>query len=727
MSASPRLYAIDVRVLALLLLIATAGAVGWWWSTRDTSAGPIVLISIDTLRADHLPVYGYTKVATPAIDALAKEAVVFTRAYAHSPQTLPSHTSMLTGLLPFEHGVRDNVGFTLRNNTRMLQHYLRDRGYATAAMVSSFVLRPETGISAGFDAYDAEMPPASPEVSVGQVQRDGAATIAAAEKWLDRRPSDAPFFMFLHLYEPHTPYAPPQRYARYEPYDGEIAYADELIGRFKESLRARGLYDDATIVLLSDHGEGLGEHGEQEHGLFLYEESVRVPLIVKLPRSRQAGRRIDAPVQHIDLLPTLLALTGGAPPDLLQGRSLVPLLHGGTLSEVGVYAEALYARYHFGWSELYSLTDSRFKYIRAPKEELYDLTRDPREQQNLAGERTEARGAMRTAIERLLGSRGVDAPSRVSDEDRERLQALGYIGMQAAVPASTSADSLADPKDKIDILERYRRAMAFAADRKFEDAIVLLRAILAESPEMADVWHQLGNLYVRAGRTPEAVDAFKSFVELRPSEPAGLIAVAGALLKVKRLDEAHRHAEAATQIDGVEGRTRSSAFELLAKIALQRRDRQAAERYAAAAQQADPTMPMPIYIQARLRYDEGKYAEALPLFIEAVRQLESRTVQMTDLHFYTADTLARLERYPEAERHFREEIRLFPQSIRARAGLAMLYRAQARDGECEKVIDDMLRLIPTPEAHDMAAQLWTTFGEPQKAAAARAGLKRTAR
>ena len=209
--------------------------------------------------------------------------------------------------------------------------------------------------------------------------------------------------------------------------------------------------------------------------------------------------------------------------------------------------------------------------------------------------------------------------------------------------------------------------------------------------------------------------------------PAGLVAVAGALLKLKRFDEAHRHAEAATQIDGIEARTKASAFELLAKIALQRRDRQAAERYAAAAQEADPTMPMPTYVQARLRYDEGKYAEALPLFLEAIRQLESRTMQMTDLHFYTADTLARLERYPEAERHFREEIRLFPQSVRARAGLAMLYRAQGRDDESEKAILDMLRTSPTPDAHDMAAQLWTMFGEPQKAAAARAALKRTAR
>ena len=305
--------------------------------------------------------------------------------------------------------------------------------------------------------------------------------------------------------------------------------------------------------------------------------------------------------------------------------------------------------------------------------------------------------------------------------------ALGYIGMQASVPSSTASDSLADPKDKLKTLDLYVRAVRLAGERKFLDSIALLRQVLADSPEMADVWQQLGNLYVRAEMMDEAVAAYRRFVELRPSEPSGLIAVAAAYLKLKRLDDAQRHAEAATQLKDIDGRSKASAYELLAKVALQRRDRRAAEQYAAAAQEADPTMPMPIYVQARLRYDEGRYAEAVPLFFDAIRQLEGRTLQMTDLHFYTADALARLERYPEAERHFREEIRLFPQTVRARAGLAMLYRAQGRDVESEKVIREMLWASPTPEAHDMAAQLWTMFGEPQKAAAARAAIKRASR
>ena len=716
---SPRIGA------ALFVAIAAIAAVVWWWR-GDERTRSVVLISIDTLRADHLPIYGYTKVATPALDALAAESVVFTRAYAHSPQTLPSHTSILTGLLPFEHGVRDNVGFTLKSNPRMLQHYLRERGYATAAMVSSFVLRAETGLAQGFDTYDAQMPPASPELSVGQVQRDGAATIAAAEKWLDGRTDGPPFFLFVHLYEPHTPYSPPARYGRYDPYDGEIAYSDELVGRLKEALRSRGLYDDATVVLLSDHGEGLGDHGELEHGVFLYDESVRVPLMIKLPRGRNAGRRVDAPVQHIDVLPTLLAVAGVAPVGPLQGRSLVGAMAGEPLAETGVYGEALYARYHFCWSELYSLTDSRYRYIRAPRDELYDLSRDPDERQNLAAARAETRVAMRGEVERLLGNRGVDAPSRVSDEDRERLQALGYIGMQASLSVATPSDALADPKDKVKTLERYRRAVTLAGSRKFDEAIALLREILLENPGMADVWNQLGNLYVRSDRMNEAVEAYRQFVALRPSEASGLIAVGSALLRVHRVDEARRHALAATELADVDARSKATAFELLAKIALRERDRAGAERYARAAQEADPTLPMPAFVQGRLHYDEGRYNDALPFFLEAVRQLEGRTVQMTDLHFFTGDTLARLERYPEAERHFREEIRLFPQSIRARAGLAMLYRAQGRLPDSDKVIKEMLRVSPTREGYDMAAQLWTTFGEPEKAAAARAEFNRAA-
>ena len=342
--------------------------------SRDKGPGPVILISIDTLRADHLPVYGYTKIRTPNIDALASGGIVFERAWSHAPQTLPAHASILSGQLPFETGVRDNIGFTVKPDQWLLQKALSGRGWPTGGFVSAFVLRAATGIGNGFDTYDSEMPPTSTERSIGQVQRSGEKTLALAESWVQARDRAKPFFLFFHIYEPHKPYAPPQRFASYAPYDGEVAYADEIVGRLFDRLRALDLYDRSTIVLLSDHGEGLGDHGEQEHGLFLYHETTRIPLIVKLP-GRHAGRRVAAPVQQIDVAPTILDLIGAPANASLKGRSLRPLLDGtGTIADTGIYAEAFYSRYHFGWSELLSLTDERYRYVKAPKPELYDLS-----------------------------------------------------------------------------------------------------------------------------------------------------------------------------------------------------------------------------------------------------------------------------------------------------------------------------------------------------------------
>jgi arylsulfatase A-like enzyme/Tfp pilus assembly protein PilF len=705
------------RVWLLIAAIATLGgliaAAGWWGFHSGKRDGPIVVISIDTLRADHLPLYGYRSVRTPAIDALARDAVVFDRAYSHSPQTLPSHTSILSGRLPFQHGVRDNVGFRVKSSERLLPALLRSRGYLSGGFVSAYVLRRDTGIAQGFDAYDDNLPAASPESSIGQVQRDGALTLAAADRWLGGR-HDPRFFLFLHLYEPHKPYAPPARFARYAPYDGEIAYADELVGRFLDALRAGGWYEKATIVLLSDHGEGLGDHGEQEHGLFLYDDTIHVPLIVKLPGSRGAGRRITDPVQHLDLVPTLLAMAGADVPNDLAGRSLRPLLEDRDprpLPLSGIYAESLYSRYHFGWSELYSLTDDRRRYIKAPREELYDLQRDPAETRNLAAQQRRTVSLMRASVERMLAGSPVQRPSNVSIEDQQKLQALGYVGTAQPVSDKASATGLADPKDKVEVLEAYRRAADLAGDRRYFDAIPLYRKILATDPEMADVWLQLAQVLTRAGLTADAVDAYRKVIALNPSDPGSLIGAGAGLLRLNRLDEAEAHARLAI------AHAPAGAHELLAKIALARKDAAGAEREASLAHQSDPTLPLPIYVKGRVLYNQGKYTEALPYFQQAAQALHARTLQINELHFYIGDIFARQERYSEAEAEFKQEIALFPHNLRARASLAMLYRAMGRDSEAEQVVANLLRAAPTPEGYALATRLWTIFGERAQAAA----------
>ena len=719
-------------ILILAALGTCLAAVGAWRYARASASvnGPIILISIDTLRADHLPVYGYQKVKTPAIDALAADGTVFERAYSHAPQTLPEHTSILSGRLPFETGVRDNLGFAVKRGERLLPQMLRERGYKTGGIVSAYVLRRETGIDQGFDFFDDQKPPSSPELTLGELQRDGGESEQVAERWLDRQPSPR-VFLFLHLYEPHKPYTPPARFAEYAPYDGEIAYSDEIVGRLITYLKAHQLYDASTIVLLSDHGEGLGDHGEQEHGLFLYEETIHVPLIIKQAGGIGRGRRVADLVQHIDIVPTLLDLVDAPIPSNLRGRTLKPVLDGsGHLAGTAIYAEALYARYHFGWSELTALTDGRYRYIKAPREELYDLDHDPHERDNIAGQGPPgppARQALRGALDRLVAGTPIASPSAISRKDRERLLALGYVGASTETAAATPAANLPDPKDKLQILERYRASVDLAAQRKWAPAMSLLQQILGEDPGMGDIWGQLAVYAVREERYAQALDAYKHAIELRPSDPTNYIGAAAVLLVLGKLDEAREHATLALRVAGDgETRERVAACEQLARVALAKHDGEAARRAAELAQQADPTLPMPAYIAARLLYDQGKYADALPLFQQAVAGMrESRSSEMLELHFYTADTLARLDRTTEAEREFLEELHYFPQNTRARASLAFIYQTSGRPQAAARVLDDMLRITPTPPSYALAARVWTMFGNPQEAEAVRARARQT--
>ncbi len=702
---SPRTVKGGLTALGVALLLILP----WGWSKLlSPSHGPLILISIDTLRADHLPIYGYRAVRTPAIDALAAGGVVFENAYAHAPQTLPSHVSILSGRLPFEHGVRDNVGFTIPPGETLLPAMIRPAGYVSGGFASAYVLRDETGIGRSFDHFDARLPPSSPEIAIGELQRDGAATRAVADRWLDTLQSPR-FFLFFHVYEPHTPYTPPARFKEYAPYDGEIAAADEIVGQLVASLKRRGLYDDALVVLLSDHGEGLGDHGEQEHGLFLYRETIRVPLIVRLPRDQSAGRRIATPVQHIDLVPTILDWLGLPAQPRLRGRSLRPLFTGGTIPETGLYAEALYSRYHFGWSELYALTDSRYSFIRAPRDELYDVQHDPGERQNLAAERESTRLAMRSAIDGLIAGVPIKAPGGVDADARERLRALGYVGTSPLADGAAGTE-LPDPKDKLRVLERYRGAIALVRHGDFDQALSNLRAIVAENPGMADVWSEIGGLELRLGRPDAALAAFKHLVDAAPHDPAAVISVADTLVKLGRLDEARAQATfAADTIPAADTRWRAKAHQTLAMIALARHDESGARAEAKLVNEIDATLPMPEFVEGLIRYNANQFASAVPLLQQALQKNVSSTIQIPELRYYLGDALARLDRYAEAEPVLLDEVRLFPHDLRARAGLAMLYRATGRAADADRQIDAIERLAPGAEGLALAAKLRRMF------------------
>ena len=448
------------------------------------------MICVDTLRADHLPAYGYREVETPHLDALARESIVFDNAYAHVPLTAPSHATLFTGLLPFENGVRDNVGAPLAPVHPTIATLLRSRGYATGGAVSTFLLRRSRGLAAGFDFYD--------DAFAGE-ERRGTETSGRLQAWIETV-AGRPFFAFLHLYEPHTPYEPPEPFrSRYagRPYDGEIAAADAAVGGFLDFLKARGLYDRSIIVFLSDHGEGLSDHGEEEHGVFLYREAIRVPLLMRLPGVRPGARRVEEPVGLVDVFPTI-AEAIGAPSPGGPGRSLLRAGRDGT-ADRRIYSETLYPRLHFSWSELVALTDRRFEYIGAPRPELYDVVVDPRETQNLVARFPRAFRERRAALE--LYHHVPPGTVSVPAEEEARLASLGYITVRRAPGAS----ALPDPKDEVEILRAFKRMFARFYAKEYALAIAEAKAVLAEDPRNLSAWRVITDSLDQQGRREAAI------------------------------------------------------------------------------------------------------------------------------------------------------------------------------------------------------------------------------
>ena len=358
--------------------------------------------------------------------------------------------------------------------------------------------------------------------------------------------------------------------------------------------------------------------------------------------------------------------------------------------------------------------DGRYKYIKAPRQELFDLERDPRERQNVVEERAQAAQAMRAAVDTLVADRPIDAPAAVSSEDRERLAALGYVGTQTASPTAGSGENLPDPKDKVGVLVKYREAIDLIGSRKPQEGARLLEAVLADSPDMFDAWIHLATVNVRMGRLPDAYAAYREAIKRKSDEPGALLGAASVLTSMGRYDEARRHGELAVK------RSPALAHQTLANIALEQNRSDEALRQADLATQADPTLPLPLVVRGIIEYRRKRYAEALPFLLKARDAYAGRTVQPSDLHFYIGDSLAWLERYREAEPFFLRELQLYPQSLNARSGLAMLYQATDRQAEAERAIQEMLRVAPNPPAYERAESLYRMFGRPDRADAVRA-------
>ncbi|NTV81603.1 MAG: sulfatase-like hydrolase/transferase, partial [Candidatus Aminicenantes bacterium] len=497
------------RIAGILAVagIVVAAALGWLllgpgrpvpdkvrglWAGKGTAKPNVILVTLDTTRADHLGCYGSSAVRTPVMDGLARLGVLFEQAATASPLTLPAHSTILTGMYPTYHGVRVNGNTALNDDQTTLAEVFAARGYDTGAFIAAFVVDGRWGLKQGFTTYDDKLDMTrSKHIDLGAIQRPANQVMDSALGWLDGR-KDRPFFAWIHLYDPHLPYEPPEPYrSEYGVrgpaglYGGEIAFMDEQIGRLTAWLERTGLDRSTVLVLVGDHGEGLGEHNEGSHGFYIYDYAMHVPLIVVAPLDGLAGKRVPVQVRTADVFPTVLDLAGLALGGETHGRSLVPrMFRPASGRESPAYGESMAPNIQFGWSGLHVLRTSRYKYIDAPRPELFDIAVDPGEAMNLASQEPAVARTMKAELDKLMDetSRGAPSPqaANLDKETMERLTALGYVGAPvAARKASGSAGPPADPKDKFMVFQKVTAAGELVTADKYAEAVPLLESALA--------------------------------------------------------------------------------------------------------------------------------------------------------------------------------------------------------------------------------------------------------
>jgi arylsulfatase A-like enzyme/Flp pilus assembly protein TadD len=539
-------------------LIYASAAVGQ--SSRGTAAKApaktnVLLITIDTLRADHIGAYGYKEAETPTIDGLARSGLLFAHAYSQVPLTLASHTSLLTGTYPFHNGVQDFTGNPLAPNVRSVSQALEAQGYDTAAIVSSYVLDRSWGLNRGFKLYyDVFKGSSFLENDPGLVERKAGDSVDEALKWL-RRPRTQPFFLWLHLYDPHSGYNPPEpfrtRFAA-APYDGEIAYADHELGRVMAFLKQRGLYERMLIIFASDHGESLGEHGEKEHGFFVYHSTLHVPLVVKPPlASGLKPHSVSDPVPIMGIAPTILGALKLHDP-IEQQFQTESLLATRNSSAAPVYSESFYSFSSFGWSPVRTVNNLSFQFIEAPKPELYDLRNDPEEKRNLITEQPSVASVLSEELKKLVARYAPkDSPagpgSQLDAAAVEKLRALGYMAYRSPVSAEALAAGLNDPKDKIwdfnTLLDGIDAGKLGDLDRERK----LLTQVQETNPDMYLIPFLLGEAELKAANWKAAQDALERSLKLNPNFDQAMTALARAYHQQNQDEQALQWVEKAIE------------------------------------------------------------------------------------------------------------------------------------------------------------------------------------
>jgi choline-sulfatase len=642
----------------------------------------VILITIDTVRADRVGCYGAKNIRTPTLDALGRDGVVFERAISQVPLTWPSHAAILTGLYPFQNGVQDFTGQPLESRFRSVAQAFKQQGYATGAVVSAFVLDRSWGLARGFDFYDdAFSPEQFQHRDLGLVDRRAGESVTRALVWLKKNPR-RPFFFWLHLYDPHSPYDPPEPFrSEYKNhlYDGEIAYADHELGRLIAWLKQNQLYNQSLIVFLSDHGESLGEHGEHEHGFFVYNATVHIPLIVKPPAgSRIRAGRVSRPVETVSVAPTLMNVAGIH--DAIEKQFPTHGLFAAAAETADeAYSETFYPFSSFGWSPLHALETSHYHYIDAPEPELYDLMADPEEKNNLAREQTATIAVLKDKLKMRLQSRPFTptqaSSSELSPDALEKLRALGYVAYHSPVSSEALASGLPDPKNKLwefnSILEAEDalRANDLAKGRS------LLLQVREKDPAMYVVPFILGEAALGAQKWDEASIELRKCLELNPRFDQAMLGLARALVFQGKHDEAKQLAQQAIRYNPENYR----AWYQLGFIET-RTDKQAAiADYEKAVSIQGNFAPLRRDL-GMLYYEQQNYADAAKHLAKAVE------LGMNDppLYNFLGISYSRTKQFPKAIASYKEALKQDPDLAEAHLNLAYAYQRLNRSGEARE-------------------------------------------
>jgi arylsulfatase A-like enzyme/predicted Zn-dependent protease len=650
----------------LLTGLAVAACQGPGAEIQSHPGANVLLVSIDTLRADRLGAYGYGPADTPRLDALAAEGIRFEQVVSPVPLTLPSHTSILTSMQPPAHGVRDNGAFALSDKAVLLAEVFQEAGYDTGAFVGAFVLHSRWGLSPGFSEYDDRFEYGKAETTPGQVERRGDAVVEVTLDWLGQpREEQTPFFAWTHLYDPHAPYAAPEPYgSRFpdQPYDAEVAYTDSLIGQLLDGLDELGVLEDTIVLVVADHGEGLNDHDEPGHGLFLYDPTVLVPMILRLPGLEHAGLEVAQQVRLIDIAPTLLELTALPVPAAFDGASMTPLLSGEGASRPG-YSETFFPRLHFGWQEIYALRSDNYKYILAPRPELYLVDADPGETTNLIDAQPARAAAMRAELEEMRGVATDVHAGEMSTEALQRLRSLGYIG---AAPADVDAtnEELPDPKDKLDLFRRLTQGQSLVQSGEMELAAEVLEDLVAEDPRIVDGHFTLGNARFALGDYEGAAAAFRTTIELLPEYDLALSNLGMCQRRLGNINAARDTFDALLLMSP----TSLSAHFNLGEMDLDDNNPTSARQHFEAGLANNDAMPS-------MHFGLGVAAFQLGDMRQAAQSLEV-TAEMASgypqVHYYLAQLAEARGDRREAEAEYRAEVANNPQSHRAWFNLSVL-------------------------------------------------------